>query len=160
MERELGEAVKVVLGLTTHAAADFVVAALMDPARKANLVLAAVGVAKKVNGTDTCAEWKENASETLKSALGHNNPTRVGLAHSYLEPQADGSVRVTKLNLHDGRLTGEPETWTLEDKIKEVRETTKQLQKITTDLSELKISLPDLSWLAALSEPPLLTLRH
>ena len=37
LDRELGEAVKVVLGLTTHAAGDFVVAALEDPARKARL---------------------------------------------------------------------------------------------------------------------------
>jgi hypothetical protein len=160
LDRELGEAVKVVLDLNTHPAGDFVVAALQDPARKANLVLAAVAVAKNADGSETSAGWKENASDTLKSVLGHNKDTRVVMAHSYLEPQADGSVRVTRLNLHGGQLTGEPKTWNLEDKINEARDIAKGLQKITTDLSTLTIPVPDLSWLVPLGQPPLLTLRH
>jgi hypothetical protein len=66
LERELGEAVKVVLGLQSHQAADFVVAALYDVARKANLVRAAVAVAKNVNGSETSEEWKRSADKTMK----------------------------------------------------------------------------------------------
>jgi len=65
---------------------------------------------------------------------------------------------VTRLKLRDGQLTGEPKPRKLQDKIKEAREITKKLQKITTDLSELKI--PELDWLVSLSEPALLTLPH
>jgi hypothetical protein len=160
LDRELGEAVKVVLGLTKHPAGDFVVAALQDPARKARLVQAAVAVAKNADGSETSAKWKKSAEKTVKKALGHNKDTRVPLAHSYLEPQADGLVRVTRLNLRDGQLTGEPKPWKFEHKIKQAREITKKLQKITIDLSELKISIPELDWLVPLSEPALLTLRH
>jgi len=160
LDRELGEAVKVVLGLTTHRAGDFVVAALQDPARKARLVQAAVAVAKNADGSETSAEWKESAGETVKKALGHNENTRVPLAHSYLEAQAHGLIRLTRLNLRDGELTGEPKPWKLEDKIKEARDITERLQGITRDLSQLTISIPDLGWLVPLSEPALLTLRH
>ena len=113
LDRVLGQAVKVVLDLDRHPAGDFVVAALEDPARKANLVLAAVAVAKN----------------------------------------ADGSIRLTKQNLRQGQLKGEPKTWKLEDKIKETREITKNLQRITADLGTLTISIPDLGWLVPLSEP-------
>src|SRR5215813_10849439 len=155
LDRELGEAVKVVLELTKHPAGDFVVAALMDPARKGNLVLAAVAVAKNADRSEPSPKWKKSAEKTVKKALNHNEQTRVPLAHSYLDPQADGLVRVTRLKLRDGQLTGEPKPRKLQDKIKEAREITKKLQKITTDLSELKI--PELDWLVSLSEPALLT---
>src|SRR6266487_1148582 len=91
LDRQLGLAVKVVLDLDRHPAGDFVVAALEDPARKANLVLAAVAVAKNADGSETSAKWKKSAEKTVKKALGHNKDTRVAMAHSYLEPQADGS---------------------------------------------------------------------
>ena len=153
LDRALGQAVKVVLDLDRHPAGDFVVAALEDPARKANLVLAAVAVAKNADGSETSAKWKKSAEKTVKKALGHNQDTRVAMAHSYLEPQADGSIRLTKQNLRQGQLKGEPKTWKLEDKIKETREITKNLQRITADLGTLTISIPDLGWLVPLSEP-------
>ena len=153
LDRVLGQAVKVVLDLDRHPAGDFVVAALEDPARKANLVLAAVAVAKNADGSETSAKWKKSAEKTVKKALGHNRDTRVAMAHSYLEPQADGSIRLTKQNLRQGQLKGEPKTWKLEDKIKETREITKNLQRITADLGTLTISIPDLGWLVPLSEP-------
>src|SRR5215470_9563246 len=69
LDRALGQAVKVVLDLDRHPAGDFVVAALEDPARKANLVLAAVAVAKNANGSETSAKWKKSAEKTVKKAL-------------------------------------------------------------------------------------------
>ena len=160
LDRELGEAVKVVLGLTNHPARDLIVAALEDPARKARLILAGVAVAKNADDSEASAEWKKSAEKTVNKALGHNGNTRAALAHSYLEPQVDGSVRVTRLNLRDRQSTGEPKPENLEAKIKEAREITEQLQKITAELSELKIPIPDMSWFARLSEPATLPLRH
>jgi ABC-type uncharacterized transport system substrate-binding protein len=77
LERELGEAVKVVLGLQSHQAADYVVAALNDVARKASLVQAAVGVAKNVNGSETSEEWKRSALRGAKPGeLPVEQPTK------------------------------------------------------------------------------------
>jgi hypothetical protein len=52
LERELGEAVKVVLHLEGHDAADIVVAALRYPSAKASLVRAAANVATKKKDGD------------------------------------------------------------------------------------------------------------
>lgn len=147
LERELGKAVKVVLGLQTHDAGDFVVAALKDVARKANLVRAAVRVAKNANGSETTVEWKTRADKVIADILDYNSQSRVPLAHALLEPQADGSLRLTKQRLESGQLKGGPQTWTpekLETKIKDVHDRTGQLQKITKELSTLTIKIPDL----------------
>jgi hypothetical protein len=163
LERELGEAVKVVLGLQLHQAADYVVAALNDVARKASLVQAAVGVAKNVNGSETSEEWKRSADKTMKGIFSCNGD-RVLLAHGYLEVQRDGSVTLTKQNLSSGQLAGGPKTWNLgevENKIQQVRDLTQELQRISGELSTLTIripdlpdiDLPDISWLTGLSVP-------
>jgi hypothetical protein len=153
LDRALGQAVKVVLDLDTHPARDFVVAALESPVAKASLVLAAVAVAKNKNGSEPSTEWKERAKRTVKKAFDHNENTRVPMAHAYLEPQADGSVKVTRLNVRGGRFRGNPKSWNVEDKITEARKITKDLQRITADLRTLTISIPDLDWLVPLSEP-------
>ena len=142
------EAVKVVLGLQTNNAGDFVVAALQDVARKTSLVRAAVKFARKKDGSETLIDWKKKADEAINGIFICNDEGRVLLAHSYLEPQADGSVRLTKIQKLDrGRLTGASATWTLkefENKVKDVHDRTRQLQKITNDLSTLTINIPDL----------------
>ena len=66
LDRELGQAVKVVLDLDKHPAGDFVVAALQDPARKANLILAAVAVAKNADGSETSTKWKKAQKKPSK----------------------------------------------------------------------------------------------
>jgi hypothetical protein len=147
LERELGEAVKVVLGLQSHQAADFVVAALHDVARKANLVRAAAAVAKNKDGSETSPAWKKNADKVIADILGCNSDDRVPLAHSYLEPQADGSLTLTKQNLSSGRIAGSPKTWKLgelESKIQQIRDLTERLQRISGQLSALTIRIPDL----------------
>jgi hypothetical protein len=154
LDRELGEVVKVVLGLESHPAANFVVAALRYPTTKADLARAAVAVAT-VDGSETSSAWKENANKVIADIYRCNTDDRVWLAHSYLEPQADGSITLTK----HGRL--EPKTWNvpdIENKIRQVRDLTEKLQKIGEDLSTLTIripDLPDLSWFMPLSEPGL-----
>jgi hypothetical protein len=118
LERELGEAVKVVLELQGHPAADFVVGALNDVARKGSLVKAAVCVAKNLDGSEASDQWKRKADETMGKILGYNQSDRVLLAHAYLEPQEDGSVKSTK----HGQSKGAPRTWNLKelkDKIKQ-----------------------------------------
>jgi hypothetical protein len=141
LDRELGEAVKVVLGLQQHQAAEFVVAALNDVARKAKLVQAAIAVAKNVDGSETSDEWKANANNTIKQILGYNSDSRVPLAHWYLEPQADGTVRLTKPDLS---IT---DTWKLGSKTKKLHDLTAQLKSIREHLSTFTISIPDMGWL-------------
>src|SRR5260370_27237072 len=86
LERELGKAVKVVLHLEDHDAADIVVAALRYPSTKASLVRAAAKVARKKDGSETVTEWKKKADETLEEIIEHSNGSRNTLAHSVLEP--------------------------------------------------------------------------
>jgi hypothetical protein len=92
LERELGEAIKVVLRLEGNLAADTIVAIVHDFARKARLVREAVQGAKNADGTEPTGEWKAKADETIGEILGCNSPGRVDLAHDYLEPHPDGSV--------------------------------------------------------------------
>ena len=82
LERELGEAVKVVLHLEKHDAADIVVAALRYPSTKASLVRAAAEIAKKKDGSETSTEWKAKADKTLGEIIKHSNGSRNTLAHS------------------------------------------------------------------------------
>jgi hypothetical protein len=161
LQRELGEAVKVVLGLQTHPAGDFVVAALQDPARKASLVEAAVPVAKKPDGSETSDDWKAKADKTMSAVFECNNG-RVLLAHAYLEPHDDGSVELTKENLSRGELKGGTVTWKdtdLENKIKRLREVTAELRTIKDDLSTLIISIPNMGWLVQDAYQPMRRMR-
>jgi hypothetical protein len=145
LDRELGETVKVIFRLQQHEAADTIIAALEDFARKANLIRAAVKVAKNIDGSETTEEWKKKADTTIGQILGSNNPGRTMLAHSFLEPNEDASVKLTPLNLRNS-----PDTWTDKDfqqKIDRLRDLTQRLQGIKSDLSTLKVPMSDLSWL-------------
>jgi hypothetical protein len=146
LERELGEAVKVVLHLEDHPAADHVVAALRYPSTKASLVRAAAKIATKKDGSEPSVEWKGKADNTLADIIKHSDGSRNTLAHSLLEPQEDGSVKVTRATLsHRGEMTpGEPKTWNFKDEIDEVQRLTKELRDIRTDLSKLDVPLKDL----------------
>ena len=117
LERELGEAVKVVLHLEDHEAADIVVAALRYPSTKASLVRAAAKIATKKDGSEPPREWKAATDDTLGEIIKHSNGSRNTLAHSLLEPQEDGSVNVTSRSLsHSGQMTpGATKPWNLED---------------------------------------------
>jgi hypothetical protein len=150
LDRELGETIKVIFRLQQHEAADTIVAALGDIARKIGLVRAAVRIAKKVDGSETSSEWKERADDTMKSIYGCNTGDRVLLAHSYLEPNEDGSVKFTRLYLPDGVLKNRQETWVdshFTTKIERLRDLTQRLQQIKDDLSTLTITVPDLGWM-------------
>ena len=152
LERELGEAIKVVFRLQGHEAADTIAAAL-EMAKKIDLVWTAVLLAKKADGSETTEEWKEKAAATMSAIYGSNNE-RNALAHSHLEPAADGSVAFARLQNRSGVLKGkgEPNKWeqaNFASKIAQLSELTKQLEQIKSDLVTAKILYPDLGWLNA-----------
>jgi len=66
LERELGEALKVVLRLQGNPTADAIVAAVRDFVRKAKIVREAVQGAKNADGTEPSTEWKATTAK-LKS---------------------------------------------------------------------------------------------
>jgi len=142
LERELGEAVKVVLHLEGHPAADIVVAALRYPSTKASLVRAAAKIARKKDGSGTSTEWKAKADETLNEIIKHSNGSRNTLAHSLLQPREDGSVNVTSRTLsHTGQMTQETKPWNLKDEIDKAQRLTKELREIRIELSKLEVDV-------------------
>jgi hypothetical protein len=151
LERELDEAVKMVLHLEGHPAADIVVDMLKYPRIKASLVREAAKIAtKKKDGREISTKWKARADKTLGRILEHNGNSRDPLAHSHLEPQEDGSVKVTR------RIEGQrkSEVWSLGNKIDEVRRLTKELREIRDELSELEVDVGKIQWTTLYLEPP------
>jgi hypothetical protein len=151
LERELGETVKVIFRLQQHEAADTIIAALGDFLRKARLIGAAVQTAKQADGSETTEEWKTTAASTIRQILGCNEPDRVMLAHSFLEPNEDASVMLTPLRLvgSPGVLKNKPETWTddnFQQKIDRLRDLKLRLQGIKSDLSTMRITMSGLGW--------------
>ena len=111
LERELGETIKVIFRLEKHESSDAVVAALGEAAKKINLVWAAALAAKNPDGSETTKKWKNAAHRTM-TAIWERNGIRNQLAHSYLEPLADGSVAVARLKVERGEVTGgEKQLW-------------------------------------------------
>lgn len=138
LERELGEAIKVVLRLRDHPAADAIVGLVGDFTRKANIVREAVQDAKRPDGTDPDEKWKRDVDKMMKQILGCNRPHRTDLAHDYLEPHADGSVSLQK--------PGETQRpWSSEDfsrKIANMNELANKVRAVRTDLTNLNITVP------------------
>ena len=138
LERELGEAVKVVLHLEDHGAGDIVVDILRYPSTKARLVKEAAKIAtKKKDGSEISAQWKAKADKTLGKILDHNDKNRVPLSHSHLEPREDGSVKVTR----QGEGPNTSKVWNFKNKIDEVRRLTERLTEIRTELSTLDVPI-------------------
>jgi hypothetical protein len=146
LERELGEALKVVLRLQGNPAADAIVAAVGDFARKARIVQEAVQGAKNADGTEPSSEWKAKAVETMRDIFGCNNPERRDLAHDYLEPHPDGSVSLQK----PGQSARPWSATEFGRKIQKLKDLTNDLRSATTELVTLKIPVPS-GW----NNPPL-----
>jgi hypothetical protein len=82
--------------------------------------------------------WKDKADATLKEVLGCNDPDRVDLAHSYLEPHTDGSVSLQR----PGRA---PDMWSandLDDKVEELTRLASEVAAINSELTRLNIPVP------------------
>jgi hypothetical protein len=149
LERELGEAIKVIFRLRDHEASDAIVAAFGNALNKINLVWTASLRAKKADGSETPNDWKEKASNTMTAILRCNDE-RNELAHSFLEPKADGSVELARFKLRGGELKGDPNIWT-QDKfnaqVEQMTDLMGQVQSMTKDLSQLKIPSPE-TWMS------------
>jgi hypothetical protein len=93
-----------------------------------------------------------------KDILDINNTDRVALAHSFLEPNDDGSVKLTRLYLPGGVLKSAAEIWTERDferKLNEVRDLTNKLRALRNDLTT-SIRVPNVGWMSTDSyQPPL-----
>jgi hypothetical protein len=141
--------------LQTHEASDAIVAALGDVSRKIQVVQAASQLAKKADESETPSNWKEDANKTM-NAIWDCNGDRVQLAHSFLQPKADGSVQFARLKLEGGKLKGKsPNTWTQDDfktKVERLDDLAHKLQSMTQDLS--RFTIPTTDWLAALFTVP------
>jgi hypothetical protein len=118
--------------------------------KKINVVWTVSEFGKRADGSDTGKDWKENADKTM-AAIWKCNGDRNQLAHSFLEPKADGSVELTRLRLEGGELRGadDPNKWTQDNfrtKLKQLRALTAELQRVKDDLSKFKITIPDATW--------------
>jgi hypothetical protein len=143
VDHEVGKMVKVVLGLHGNQAGDAIVAALGDISRKANLVLAASQTAKQTDGKDASAEWKDSVEKQIKRAFECNNK-RVPFAHSLLEPQPDGSVRLAQLKLDRGSLKEIAKNWTRDELLSEVDKMAvlgAELRELTAELSHFHYTI-------------------
>jgi hypothetical protein len=158
LEGELAEAVKAIFRLHEHPAADTIVAALEDFARKARLVRGAVSLAKNADGSETAESWKSAADQTMGDILGLNDD-RVLLAHSILTPNEDGSVKIKRLHLPQGRIKERELSWTEADfkkRIETLQTLTGQLRDLKRDLSTFKIT-PETLWMTLDPYQPHLT---
>jgi hypothetical protein len=158
LELELGETIKVVFQLQDHPAADAIVAALSDVSRKINLVWSSTQLAKNANGSDASADWKKSADTTMDNVWKCNDERNL-VAHSFLQAEADASVKLVRLKLAGGKIKGqgEPVTWTQEifgKKIARLNELAEKIRTMKSELQRLTIPLPDLSWLAGDSYQP------
>jgi hypothetical protein len=143
LERELGEALKVVLRLQDNPAADAIVGIVGDFGRKARVVQQAVRTSKKADGTDPDNQWKSNADDLMGEILGCNNPDRTDLAHDYLEPHQDGSVSLQKPG--QGARTWSDQVFVR--KITKLDDLAAKLKEVTADLTTLKIPVPS-GWIS------------
>jgi hypothetical protein len=119
--------------------------------KKANLVLAASRTAKHAGGNDASKEWKSSVEKQIKRAMECNEKTRVPFAHSLLEPQADGSVRLARQTLDRGGILKETaKTWTRDELLSEIEKTealSAELRELTAELSHYKYTLRlDTGW--------------
>jgi hypothetical protein len=141
LEREVGEAMKVVLKIETHVSADTIVRIVQDFARKTRVVREAIKGAKNADGSETTSAWKGRADKMMAEILDCNND-RVSLAHDYLEPHTDGSVSLHK--------SGQQKLWgydELDRKVQKVKNLTEELRALNTELTTLTISIPELGWM-------------
>jgi hypothetical protein len=152
VDHEVGEIVKVVLGLRANEAGDAIVAALGDFKKKASLVLAASLTAKQADGKDASDEWKASVKRQINRAFECNDK-RVPLAHSLLEPQADGSVRQARQILDRGTLKQSGKIWIREELLSQIQTMealAAELHQLTDELSKFKYTVPlEAGWLAS-----------
>jgi len=110
LEREVGEAVKIVL--SAKEPADLIVAALGDFARKVNTVKAAIKHAQGVDRKPASEEWKKSTLKTMNACLKINEEWRVLLAHASMEIEESGDLKMRSLTITGGKFEPKEETKT------------------------------------------------
>ena len=148
LDRAVGEALKVIYRLDQHEAADAIVAALGDMGKKVNLVWMASQMAKNPDGSETSHDWKNAVGRTMSEAWEYSND-RNRLAHSFLDPNTDGSVTIEG-GMRDVGVHG---PWTKDQfkaKAQRLSVLTQQVQTLTNDLSTFAITIPDADWISLL----------
>jgi hypothetical protein len=143
VEHELGEAVKVIFRLQNHEGADAIVACLGDISRKLNLVRSGIIFARKPDGSETEPAWRSASEKMLTRIHTINTQERVLLAHSYLEPQATGTLKMTRLT-SQGELKITPHEWTdiqIDQKSNELEKLATEVRRITEVLDTLTITV-------------------
>ena len=157
LERALGEAIKVIYHLDQHEAADAIVAVLGDMSKKINLVWTASRMAKNANGSEPSPDWKKAAGKTMSEVWECSNDRNL-LAHSFLDPNTDGSVTIQRPHVHSGTLQTEAHgTWTRDQfkaKVQRLSVLTQQVQTLTSDLSRFGITIPDAGWMSSAANLP------
>jgi hypothetical protein len=150
LERELGEAIKVIFRLEKHEASDTIVAALGDVSKKVNLVWAASLLAKNTDGSETSHDWKKKVHKTM-GRIWACTDNRNQLAHSFLLPNDDGSVEFARISVRSGVLKRKnPNKWPQSRFYRQVtllKALASQIQSMVHDLSVLKITIPDAGWI-------------
>jgi hypothetical protein len=164
VEQQLGEAVKIVSGLQSHEAGDAFVAALRDVSRKADFVWAASKTAKNADGSDASSEWKARIENTIKDVFICSEQERNRLAHSLLQPNADGSVDLVYRKIGGGEVKGgDAVTWSSDNfntKIQRLGKLAEELKSLNDELRTFKYTIPNLGWMASSNfEPTMSTLR-
>jgi hypothetical protein len=162
VEHELGESVKAMYGLEKNDASDAIVAALGDAARKASLVWAASKGAKNADDKDASKEWKDKVEATIKRVFTCNDD-RVRLAHSLLQPNADGPVELVRLKLDEGKVKGKDGvTWSRNDfaeKIQRANELANELKALNGELRTFTYTI-SMDWISNSNfEPTITSLR-
>jgi hypothetical protein len=150
VEDELGESIKVVLGLQNNPAADAIVVAIKDFARKAGIVSAASVGAKKADGSDAPAEWKDKVKVTINRVFACNDDRNV-LAHSLLQPNSDGSVGLVR----HGKATGDK--WSLTNitsKTNDMDKVAEELKALNGELRTFTYTISNLDWITSTNFDP------
>ena len=87
---------------------------------------------------------------TIKRVFECNTNDRVPLAHSLLQPNADGSVDLVRLKIDKGELQGKNGVkWSKVDfgeKIQRLNKLADELESLNRELRTFKFAIPDLSW--------------
>jgi hypothetical protein len=162
LERELGEAIKVIFRLQAHEASDAIVAAIGNMSTKINLVWFAFLLAKNTDRSETAARWKEKVKKTM-GAIEDCNGKRNQLAHSFLKPKSDGSVELvyrkrSRAKSKGKKLKGKDDPkppWTqdtFKSEVERLNDLAHKLRSLTKELSTFTISTID--WRAALFTVP------
>ena len=113
-------------------------------------VWAASKSAKNVDRSDASTEWKARIESTIKDVTMCSEE-RNRLAHSRLQPNADGSVDLVQRRIGKGEVKGgDAVTWSADDfnaKIQQLDKLAEELRSLNDELGTFKYTIPNLGWM-------------